>query len=64
MTNPSKNQIVIVLVINLFMLSASILGVIKWYDVSMVKALATTCSSAIFLFLIVSALREHYKLFC
>lgn len=61
--NPSKNQIIVILLLNLFMLSASISGVIRWYDVSTLKLSATLFSSAIFLFFILVVLKRHYKLF-
>ncbi|WPU93493.1 hypothetical protein SNE25_29690 [Mucilaginibacter sabulilitoris] len=61
--NPSKNQIIAILLLNLFMLSASISGVIRWYDVSTLKLSATLFSSATFLFFILVVLKRYYKLF-
>jgi hypothetical protein len=58
----SKNQIVVVLAINLFMLSMSVFQLIKWIGVSNIKTIACLCSSFIFLFFVVIVIRKHYSL--
>ena len=59
---PSKNQLIVILSINLCMLSISISGIIKWYDVSTIRLLASTIASLIFLLLTGAAVKTHYKL--
>lgn len=58
----SKIQIIIILVVNLYMFSMGIFGVIKWMGVSNIRLMASGIGAAIFLFFIVSLLVQHYRL--
>ncbi len=59
----SKNHIVIILLINLFMFSLSAYGITKWYGISNLKVAVFLSSALIFLFLIIVVLNRHYGLF-
>jgi len=59
---PTKNQIVVILAVNLLLFLASILVVIKWAGVSNIRFFASLTGSLIFLFLIVMLLKTHYRM--
>lgn len=58
----TREKIVVVILINLFMFSVSMSGVIKWVGISNQKAVASLVASAIFLFFILSVIKRHYSL--
>lgn len=59
----TKNHIVIILLINIFMLSFGAYGTLKWYGISNVKVVASLSSALIFLFFIIIVLKKNYSLF-
>jgi len=58
----TKTQIVFILILNLFMLSISFFGVIKWIGISNTKTIASLMSSLIFLAFVLMVLKQHYAL--
>lgn len=60
--NISRNQVVVVLMLNLMLFSYSILVLIKWVGMSNIKFYASFAGSLGFLFFIVLILKTHYRL--
>jgi hypothetical protein len=58
---PTKNQIIAILIFNLILLSVSIWGLIKWIGVSNIRLGACLFCSLVLLTFVVLILKTHYK---